>query len=357
MQVHQQDTNIVSFPFHNAVTFESQSTREIIQDSGNDSYQRVAAQLRAGLMLLALGGREFRILMAILELTYEQNKTAEWIVLEQLAEMTGLSKSHSSEMVNRLDKAKIITRNGSGHVKKIGINTKTDEWDLSANKTNRIKKSPNSGKKSPNTVKKNITEFGEIQPESSEKHPEYGENFTEFGDISSTTTSTTTKNPVNRSNFKQSNSPETEHPIFSKKPPMTKKNTGQPMTKNWQPDWTLLAPLIKQSGIPFEFANELVGEFKVFWMEDGGTRRWQSRFLNHIKFMWSQHQAEQKQVQITDNNAQQTRQNQGNQSPNQQTKQRKAYQADQQDQTTRPTNDDWYKTVFDEFGELGTEPH
>ena len=93
-----------------------------------NGYTRIANELIDNLAQIDLSGREFRVLLVIMRRTYGFQKKMDWIALPQLVDSTGISKANLSRIITELEKKKIILRDGSGYIKKVGINTRTLEW-------------------------------------------------------------------------------------------------------------------------------------------------------------------------------------------------------------------------------------
>lgn len=94
----------------------------------DNGYTRIANEMLEALARLDLSGREFRIAITVMRKTYGFQKKADWIAREQLAEITGISKENISRIVNDLVAQKIIVKEGSGYIKKLGMNTQISEW-------------------------------------------------------------------------------------------------------------------------------------------------------------------------------------------------------------------------------------
>ena len=58
------------------------------------------------------------------------------------------------------------------------------------------------------------------------------------------------------------------------------------ITDDWQPSERCLS-VLEQGGIPRTFALSLVGEFRIFWIDDGTARAsWDATFINRAKLLW-----------------------------------------------------------------------
>lgn len=64
------------------------------------------------------------------------------------------------------------------------------------------------------------------------------------------------------------------------------KNPKKPIADNWMPSDRCM-DLIARAGIPKEFAESQIGEFVLYWRENGESRPgWDSTFLNRCKTQW-----------------------------------------------------------------------
>lgn len=93
-----------------------------------DGYIKLANELAEALMRARLTARQWPVAMAIIRKTYGFNKKVDDIGLSQLAEMTGIAKSHVSVAVRELEARWIIVRKAGtfGHV--LGINKNYSKW-------------------------------------------------------------------------------------------------------------------------------------------------------------------------------------------------------------------------------------
>jgi phage replication O-like protein O len=93
-----------------------------------DRYIKLANELAEAMMRARLTARQWPVVMAIIRKTYGFNKKVDDIGLSQLAEMTGIAKSHVSVAVRELEARWIIVRRAGtfGHV--LGINKDHTKW-------------------------------------------------------------------------------------------------------------------------------------------------------------------------------------------------------------------------------------
>lgn len=98
-----------------------------------DGYVRTANALVEALCKAPLTSREARIVRAVERATFGWDRPTARLSQSVLAKMTGLTPKRCSEAVNSLLAKKVIRRDG-GSQSPIGINTRVDEWDFSAQK-------------------------------------------------------------------------------------------------------------------------------------------------------------------------------------------------------------------------------
>ena len=93
-----------------------------------DGYTRFANELLEAMLTARLSSRQWAVLIALARKTYGFNKKEDDIGLSQLAELTGLAKSHVSVTVRELEERRIINRRQGkfGHV--MGINKAHKTW-------------------------------------------------------------------------------------------------------------------------------------------------------------------------------------------------------------------------------------
>jgi len=94
-------------------------------------HTRIANALLEALMRASLGGGEFRVLLAIVRLTYGWRMKAAPITARQVARATGLSLRHAKRSLSALIDAGILLRQKSGRRNILGLNKRYWQWDLS----------------------------------------------------------------------------------------------------------------------------------------------------------------------------------------------------------------------------------
>ena len=93
-----------------------------------NGYLRLANQIQDALCIVELSGREFRVLNAIVRLTYGWSKKSDRIANSLIADKTTLKVKHVSEAVLNLAYRNIIILRRIGQTRYIGINTNLDKW-------------------------------------------------------------------------------------------------------------------------------------------------------------------------------------------------------------------------------------
>lgn len=93
-----------------------------------NGYLRLANQIQDALCIVELSGREFRVLNAIVRLTYGWSKKSDRIANSLIADKTTLKVKHVSEAVLSLAYRNIIILRRIGQTRYIGINTHLDKW-------------------------------------------------------------------------------------------------------------------------------------------------------------------------------------------------------------------------------------
>jgi len=94
-------------------------------------HTRIANALLEALMRASLGGGEFRVLLAVVRLTYGWRKKAAPITARQVARATGLSLRHAKRTLSALIDAGILLRERAGRRNILGLNKRYWQWDLS----------------------------------------------------------------------------------------------------------------------------------------------------------------------------------------------------------------------------------
>ncbi|EKZ9478280.1 replication protein [Klebsiella oxytoca] len=113
---------VIKFPVPESA---QQENRMADLDNG---YLRLANQIQDALCVVELSGREFRVLNAIVRLTYGWSKKEDRITNSLIADRTRLAVKHASEAVLSLAYRNIIKMRRIGQTRYIGINTCLDKW-------------------------------------------------------------------------------------------------------------------------------------------------------------------------------------------------------------------------------------
>lgn len=113
---------IINFPAHKPA---QQENRMADLENG---YLRLANQIQDALCFVELSGREFRVLNAIVRLTFGWSKKEDRITNSLIADKTRLAVKHVSEAVLSLAYRNIIKMRRIGQTRYIGINTFLDSW-------------------------------------------------------------------------------------------------------------------------------------------------------------------------------------------------------------------------------------
>jgi phage replication O-like protein O len=93
-----------------------------------DGYTRIANELLDALCKIRVPGESMQIFLAILRKTYGYGKKTDRIALSQLAEMTGIVKTHISRSLEKLIEIGIVTKEGNGTYVTYGINKHYAKW-------------------------------------------------------------------------------------------------------------------------------------------------------------------------------------------------------------------------------------
>ncbi|HFD7741102.1 TPA: replication protein [Serratia marcescens] len=93
-----------------------------------NGYLRLANQIQDAVCRVELSGREFRVLNAVIRLTYGWSKKEDRITNSLIADKTGLAVKHVSEAVLTLAARRIIILRRIGQTRYIGINTELNGW-------------------------------------------------------------------------------------------------------------------------------------------------------------------------------------------------------------------------------------
>ena len=93
-----------------------------------NGYLRLANQIQDAVCKVELSGREFRVLNAVIRLTYGWSKKEDRITNSLISDKTELAVKHVSEAVISLATRRIIHLRRIGQTRYIGINTDLNKW-------------------------------------------------------------------------------------------------------------------------------------------------------------------------------------------------------------------------------------
>lgn len=93
-----------------------------------NGYLRLANQIQDAVCKVELSGREFRVLNAVIRLTYGWSKKEDRITNSLISDKTELAVKHVSEAVVSLATRRIILLRRIGQTRYIGINTDLNKW-------------------------------------------------------------------------------------------------------------------------------------------------------------------------------------------------------------------------------------
>ncbi|MEL4280725.1 replication protein [Shewanella mangrovisoli] len=110
---------------------------DVVKADLDDGYLRLSNTLVDALCCTKLSDRESRVVFAVMRRTYGYGKATDWVCLEQLAEMTGISTSNICHAIRSLTQRNILIKDG----RKLGVNTVVSEWSAKLSKPENSKKS------------------------------------------------------------------------------------------------------------------------------------------------------------------------------------------------------------------------
>ena len=129
-----------------------------------DQYTALSNELLEALIKQKLSGREFRVFMAIVRLTYGWKRKTHPIALSELSEITGIERSHTANVIKTLIDKNMVLRNGV-----TGIQKDYHKWVLPNPVTDGV--TENGNKSVTENGNKSVTESGNtlISKEKKEK--------------------------------------------------------------------------------------------------------------------------------------------------------------------------------------------
>lgn len=96
----------------------------VVKADLDDGYLRLSNTLVDALCRTKLSDRESRVVFAVIRRTYGYGKATDWVCLEQLADMTGITTSNICHAIKSLTARDIIIKDG----RKVGVNPIVSAW-------------------------------------------------------------------------------------------------------------------------------------------------------------------------------------------------------------------------------------
>ena len=77
-----------------------------------------------------------------------------------------------------------------------------------------------------------------------------------------------------------------------------RKNPRHRIPEDWEPKAETMAGLVFKQGIPREFCDALIWEFRIYWTDRGDARPgWDATFVRHAKDQWKREQENEQRAQ------------------------------------------------------------
>ena len=130
--------------------------KTIVKADTDNGFDMMAHELTKALFNppVKLSGREYQIIMFLVSKTFRFHKSLDWITNSQIAEGTGISANHISELLSRLIEKNVVKKVG----REVGINPLISDWiNVNNPKNGSVKKSQKRDK--------NIPKMGVDNPE------------------------------------------------------------------------------------------------------------------------------------------------------------------------------------------------
>ena len=107
-----------------------------------NGFTSLANELLEAMLKTNWSGQDFKVVLLVVRKTYGFRKTEDFISLSQIQALTGMSKTRSSQVVNRLQLMKIltVTENINGIGKKYKLNKDFESWQTVKENINRYTK-------------------------------------------------------------------------------------------------------------------------------------------------------------------------------------------------------------------------
>jgi phage replication O-like protein O len=115
-------SNVV--PLRPVAEHKQQTRGGVVKADLDDGYLRLSNTLVDALCRTKLSDRESRVVFAVIRRTYGYGKATDWVCLEQLADMTGITTSNICHAIKSLTARDIIIKDG----RKVGVNPIVSAW-------------------------------------------------------------------------------------------------------------------------------------------------------------------------------------------------------------------------------------
>ncbi|MGI2056222.1 replication protein [Shewanella baltica] len=115
-------SNVV--PLRPVAEHKQQARGGVVKADLDDGYLRLSNTLVDALCRTKLSDRESRVVFAVIRRTYGYGKATDWVCLEQLADMTGITTSNICHAIKSLTARDIIIKDG----RKVGVNPIVSAW-------------------------------------------------------------------------------------------------------------------------------------------------------------------------------------------------------------------------------------
>ncbi|MCX4026983.1 replication protein [Spartinivicinus marinus] len=289
MHVNAEESKIITFPgTKDTEKLESQQSEPPKKVKG---FISIDNSLYEQLYTVDITRRQNRVLLVIIRKTIGFHKELDWVAAEQIKEAIQYKGSitHIHSDIRELKERKIIVQQG----KQIGPNLSLHEW---------VSRKPKVTENGSKTNRKRSLPEEENKPKMVTKETENGlsSDRKRFQNKPKTVTTkdTNTKNNITTTSSSSESckmNSSSDHPVFNQKPPATRKNTGTPMTPDWEPDWKIITGMLIRAGIPPEFAKQSLDEFRLYWIDSGEHHpSWQAKFFQSVKSQWPIYQTKQR---------------------------------------------------------------
>ncbi len=104
-----------------------------------NGFTPIANELVEAYQQLHLSGNQWQIIWTIIRLTYGWNKKVDAISLSMFEKCTGIDRRNLKRNLDILVQRRIISRDGSGYIKKYGMNKDYESWQTGAKNNTSVK--------------------------------------------------------------------------------------------------------------------------------------------------------------------------------------------------------------------------